>query len=68
MTLSEIQVAPEETLPPTREAVITARDLRKSYKNFEAVKGIDQTEKFEGNTVLRGGQQPRVDKDSMIIR
>lgn len=29
---------------------------------------IDQSQKFEGNTVLRGGQQPRVDKDSLIIR
>ena len=36
--------------------------------DFAAVKGIDQSEKFEGNTVLRGGQQPRIDKDSIIIR
>ena len=36
--------------------------------DFEAPKGIDQTEKFEGNTVLRGGQQPRTDKNSIIIR
>ena len=36
--------------------------------DFAAVKQIDQSRKFEGNTVLRGGQQPRVDKDSMIIR
>lgn len=32
------------------------------------VKDIDQSLKFEGNTILRGGQQPRLDKDSMIIR
>ncbi len=36
--------------------------------DFAAVKGIDQSEKFEGNTVLRGGQQPRIDKNSIIIR
>jgi hypothetical protein len=36
--------------------------------DFATVKQIDQSRKFEGNTVLRGGQQPRVDKDSMIIR
>jgi predicted metal-dependent TIM-barrel fold hydrolase len=29
---------------------------------------IDQTQKFNGNTVLRGGQAPRVNKDSLIIR
>ena len=28
---------------------------------------VDQTAKFEGNTVLRGGQQPRIDKSSIII-
>ncbi len=28
---------------------------------------IDQSRKFEGNTVLRGGQQPRTDKSSIII-
>lgn len=29
---------------------------------------VDQSQKFEGNTILRGGQQPRMDKDSIIIR
>ncbi|HEX2534938.1 MAG TPA: TatD family hydrolase [Chitinophagaceae bacterium] len=36
--------------------------------DFAAVKDIDQSQKFEGNTVLRGGQQPRVDKNSIYIR
>lgn len=36
--------------------------------DFVAAKEIDQSEKFEGNTVLRGGQQPRIDKNSVIIR
>ena len=37
-------------------------------KDFASVKNIDQSLKFAGNTVLRGGQQPRVDKNSLIIR
>ncbi|MHA4810896.1 TatD family hydrolase [Flavitalea flava] len=36
--------------------------------DFAAVKVIDQSSKFESNTVLRGGQQPRIDKDSLIIK
>lgn len=35
--------------------------------DFAAVMAIDQSQKFEGNTVLRGGQQPRIDKSSIII-
>jgi hypothetical protein len=29
---------------------------------------IDQTQKYEGNTILRGGQQPRHDQGSLVIR
>lgn len=29
---------------------------------------IDQSQKFSGNTILRGGQQPRIDKNSIIIK
>lgn len=36
--------------------------------DFEAPQIIDQSLKFNGNTVLRGGQIPRVDKNSIIIR
>ncbi len=35
--------------------------------DFETVKQIDQSGKFQGNTILRGGQQPRIDKSSIII-
>ena len=35
--------------------------------DFEAAQTIDQSEKFQGNTVLRGGQAPRVNKSSLII-
>ncbi|MDB5012934.1 MAG: hydrolase TatD, partial [Daejeonella sp.] len=36
--------------------------------DFDASKDVNQSLKFEGNTVLRGGQQPRIDKSSIIIR
>jgi hypothetical protein len=36
-------------------------------EDFVTIKNIDQSVKFEGNTVLRGGQQPRIDKHSIII-
>ncbi len=35
--------------------------------DFDTTKSIDQSGKFEGNTILRGGQQPRIDKASIII-
>jgi len=35
--------------------------------DFLSGQGIDQSQKFEGNTILRGGQQPRIDKSSIII-
>lgn len=35
--------------------------------SFLARKQIDQSEKFAGNSILRGGQQPRIDKSSIII-
>jgi len=35
--------------------------------DFLAVKNIDQSQKFESNSILRGGQQPRIDKNSIII-
>ena len=38
-----------------------------NVEDFETTKDIDQSLKFNGNTVLRGGQQPRIDKNSMLI-
>ncbi|MFT4152782.1 TatD family hydrolase [Parafilimonas sp.] len=35
--------------------------------DFVLAKEVDQSKKFAGNTILRGGQQPRVDKSSIII-
>jgi uncharacterized protein len=36
--------------------------------DFAVKKEIDQSQKYSGNTVLRGGQQPRIDKHSLLIR
>jgi hypothetical protein len=36
-------------------------------EDFTAPGSVDQSLKFEGNTILRGGQQPRTDKSSIII-
>jgi predicted metal-dependent TIM-barrel fold hydrolase len=36
--------------------------------DFAGVQSVDQSQKFAGNTILRGGQQPRTDKDSLIIK
>lgn len=35
--------------------------------DFTTIKNIDQSVRYEGNTVLRGGQSPRVDKSSIFI-
>jgi predicted metal-dependent TIM-barrel fold hydrolase len=35
--------------------------------DFNAGISVDQSQKYEGNTILRGGQQPRTDKSSIII-
>lgn len=36
--------------------------------DFFTLQQVDQSQRFEGNTVLRGGQSPRVDKESVFIR
>lgn len=36
--------------------------------DFQHNASVDQSQRFEGNTVLRGGQQPRIDKTSIIIQ
>lgn len=36
-------------------------------EDFETVREIDQSLKFNGNTILRGGQQPRYNKNSLLI-
>ncbi|CAL1516363.1 TatD family hydrolase [Chitinophaga sp. MM2321] len=36
--------------------------------DFDIAGNIDQSEKYNGSSVLRGGQQPRIDKNTTIIR
>ena len=36
--------------------------------DFETSLDVDQSQTFNGNTVLRGGQQPRIDKNSIFIK
>ena len=36
-------------------------------KAFEQIQEVDQAQKFESNSILRGGQQPRIDKNNIII-
>lgn len=36
-------------------------------KDFEQIREVDQAQKFESNSILRGGQQPRIDKNNIII-
>jgi len=36
--------------------------------DFNQQVNVDQSQKFEGNTILRGGQTPRIDKSSIIIQ
>ena len=38
-----------------------------NVEDFEMVKEIDRSLKFNGNTILRGGQQPRINKNSIFI-
>ncbi len=35
--------------------------------DFEQEIAVDQNQKFYGNSILRGGQQPRISKDSLLI-
>jgi predicted metal-dependent TIM-barrel fold hydrolase len=35
--------------------------------DFDQTLQVDQGQKFESNSILRGGQQPRIDKNSIII-
>jgi predicted metal-dependent TIM-barrel fold hydrolase len=36
-------------------------------QDFSQLLPVDQGQKFESNSILRGGQQPRIDKNSIII-
>jgi predicted metal-dependent TIM-barrel fold hydrolase len=62
---------PDESIKlVTYQNAITAFAQSKQINEADlaGLQEIDQSKKFEGNTILRGGQQPRTDKDSIIIR
>ena len=68
--MKERGISDEDIRMTTYQNAITAFAQRGQIDeaDFLRVKEIDQSEKFEGNTVLRGGQQPRIDKNSLIIK
>ena len=68
--MKERGISVEDIRMATYQNAITAfaQSGQIDEKDFISVKEIDQSEKFEGNTVLRGGQQPRIDKNSLIIK
>lgn len=37
-------------------------------EDFENPSSIDQSQTFNGNSILRGGQQPRINKNDLLIR
>jgi uncharacterized protein len=45
-----------------------AQSGQMSPDDLEAPVVIDQSQRFNGSSILRGGQAPRVDKSSTIIR
>ncbi len=63
-------IADEDIRMVTYQNAITAfgQSGQIDEADFAAVKDIDQSQKFSGNTVLRGGQQPRIDKNSIFIQ
>lgn len=63
-------ITPEDIEAVTYRNAITAfgQSGQIDEKDFTGTMQIDQSQKFSGNTVLRGGQQPRIDKNSVIIK
>lgn len=63
-------------IPDEHIALVTYKNAIEAFgksgqlneEDFLSVREIDQSLKFSGNTVLRGGQQPRIDRNSIIIR
>lgn len=68
--MKDMGIADEDIRMVTYQNAITAfaQSGQIDEADFVKVKNIDQSLKFSGNTILRGGQQPRTDKNSIIIR
>ncbi|HXI01359.1 MAG TPA: TatD family hydrolase [Sphingobacteriaceae bacterium] len=67
MKLNGISVQDIELLTYRNAITAFAQSGQIDEADFASVKSVDQSGKFEGNTILRGGQQPRIDKSSIII-
>lgn len=68
--MKELGISDDDIKKVTYQNAITAfaQSGQINEADFIQIKDIDQSQKFEGNTVLRGGQQPRIDKNSLIIK
>ncbi|HTM92368.1 MAG TPA: TatD family hydrolase [Flavisolibacter sp.] len=68
--MKERGISDEDIRMVTYQNAITAfaQSGQLDEADFTTVKEIDQSQKFAGNTVLRGGQHPRIDKNSLIIK
>ncbi|MET3113380.1 putative metal-dependent TIM-barrel fold hydrolase [Pedobacter sp. CG_S7] len=59
---------PDIELVTYRNAITAfAQSGQINESDFMKVTPVDQGQKFESNSILRGGQQPRIDKNSIII-
>jgi uncharacterized protein len=65
MKLSGISDLDIELVTYTNAISAFAQSGQINEADFNAV--VDQSGRFEGNSILRGGQQPRIDKSSIII-
>jgi hypothetical protein len=65
MKLNGISLADIELV--TYRNAITAFAQSGQIDEADFITAIDQSAKFEGNSILRGGQQPRINKSSIII-
>lgn len=67
MKRSGISLADIELVTYRNAITAFAQSGQLDEQDFDAPLRIDQGQKFASNTILRGGQQPRIDKDSIII-
>lgn len=67
MKRSGISLADIELVTYRNAITAFAQSGQIDENDFITVKNIDQRQKFASNSILRGGQQPRIDKNSIII-
>lgn len=67
MKRSGISLADIELVTYRNAITAFAQSGQIDEKDFEQVQPVNQGQKFASNSILRGGQQPRIDKNSIII-